>query len=152
MVDLQPGSTAVTTFSSGSTVLGRVRSGDIGAQGASPAPGALLPVTLQVALPPGVSSVTATTVASGSDEARLDALMVEPLVSQFVLGGDGHGTAVVRSAATESSSTTVLIPGQGAARVEVYSGRGRLVSARVFRGFRQVPVQLVVGGFSIVRR
>ena len=46
VVDLMPGSTAVTTWSADGKVLGRVASGDIGAQGASPAPGALLPVTL----------------------------------------------------------------------------------------------------------
>ena len=36
-----------------SSVSGRVASGDIGAQGDSPAPGALLPVTLPVTLPAG---------------------------------------------------------------------------------------------------
>ena len=51
VVDLQHGSSAVTTFRSSDTVLGTVRSGDVGPQGASPAPGALLPVTLPVTLP-----------------------------------------------------------------------------------------------------
>ena len=46
VVDLVPGSTAVTTWSANGKALGRVSSGDIGPQGASPAPGALLPVTL----------------------------------------------------------------------------------------------------------
>jgi hypothetical protein len=46
VVDLQPGSTAVSRWSAGRDPLGRVDSGDVGPQGASPAPGALLPVTL----------------------------------------------------------------------------------------------------------
>ena len=64
VVDLQPGSTAVTTFRAGDTVLGEVRSGAVGAQGDSPAPGALLPVTLPMTLPPGQQTVTATTTAT----------------------------------------------------------------------------------------
>ena len=152
VVDLQPGSTAVTTFRAGDTVLGTVRSGDIGSQGGSPAPGALLPVTLPVTLPPGQQVVTATTTATGGDEARLDALMVEPLLSRLVLGGDGHGTALVRSAATTDQQTKVSVPGSGPARVEVYDGRGRLVRASTSKASGDVPVSVVAGGFTIVRR
>ena len=43
--DLQPGSKAVTSFTA-ERPLGKVRSGDVGPQGDSAAPGALLPVTL----------------------------------------------------------------------------------------------------------
>ena len=50
VVDLVPGSTATTTWSANGRLLGRVRSGDIGEQGVSPAPGALLPVTLPCTL------------------------------------------------------------------------------------------------------
>jgi hypothetical protein len=152
VVDLQPGSTAVTTFRAGDTVLGTVRSGDIGPQGDSPAPGALLPVTLPVTLPPGQQVVTATTTATGGDEARLDALMVEPLVSRLVLGGDGHGTALLRSAATTEQQTKVSVPGSGPARIEVYDGRGRLVRASMSKVSGDVPVSVVAGGFTVVRR
>ena len=51
--------------------------------------------------------------ADGGDVARLDALMVQPLVSRMVLGGDGHGTALLRSAARRPCSTTVAVPGTG---------------------------------------
>ncbi|MEP6760459.1 MAG: hypothetical protein ABJA93_03745 [Sporichthyaceae bacterium] len=152
VVDLQPGSTAVTTFRAGDTVLGTVRSGDIGPQGDSPAPGALLPVTLPVTLPPGQRVVTATTTATGGDEARLDALMVEPLVSRLVLGGDGHGTALLRSAATTDQHRKVSVPGSGPARIEIYDGRGRLVRASTSKASGDVPVSVVAGGFTIVRR
>ena len=58
VVDLQHGSSAVTRFRSGGTVLGSVRAGAVGSQGASPAPGALLPRTLDGTLPAGSSPVT----------------------------------------------------------------------------------------------
>lgn len=156
VVDLQPGSTAVTTFRSGSRILGVVRSGDIGAQSVSSAPGALLPETLEVTLPGGATSITATTTASNGDTARLDALMIEPLVSRYVLGdGDGDsdgqgdsGTAVLRSA---SLRTTVVVPGSGTARVHVYNGAGTLV-AQSSSSAGTVPVEVRAGGFTIVRR
>ena len=152
VVDLQQGSTAVTTFTAGDTVLGRVRSGDIGPQGVSPAFGALLPVTLPVTLPPGQTSVRASTTASGADETRLDALMVEPLVSRLVLGGDGHGTALLRSAASTDRHTTVSVPGSGPATVEVYDGLGGLVARSTSKAAGAVPVLVAAGGFTIVRR
>ena len=152
VVDLQEGSTAVTTFTAGDTVLGSVRSGEVGQQGVSPAFGALLPVTLPVTLPPGQASVRASTTASGGDEARLDALMVEPLVSRYVLGGDGHGTALLRSAASSERHTTVSVPGSGPATIEVYDGLGALVARTTSRAAGAVPVRVVAGGFTIVRR
>ena len=151
VVDLQPGSTAVTTFRSGITVLGVVRSGAIGAQGVSSAPGALLPVTLQVTLPAGATSITATTTASGGDTARLDALMIEPLVSRYVLGGGDHGTAVLRSASLTTEQADVALPGNGPARVYAYDGNGALVR-QWSSGASTVPVTVRAGGFTIVRR
>lgn len=151
VVDLQPGSAAVTTFRSGTQVLGVVRSGDIGAQGDSPAPGALLPVTLAVTLPADATVITATTEASGGDTAALDAVMIEPLVSRYVLGGDGHGTALLRSASLTTEHATVVIPGKGRARVFAYNGKGRLVGERATSA-RTVKVEVRAGGFTIVRR
>ena len=151
VVDLRPGSSAVTTFRSGDRVLGVVRSGDVGAQGDSPAPGALLPVTLNVTLPAGATMITATTKASGGDTAILDALMVEPLVSRYILGGNGHGTALLRSASQVTEHTTVVLSGSGLARSSAYDGTGRLVSESSSRA-GTVPVVVPAGGFTIVRR
>jgi hypothetical protein len=151
VVDLRHGSTAVTRFTAGDTVLGRVRSGAVGAQGASPAPGALLPRTLTSVLPAGEDTVTATTTADGSDTALLDALMVQPLVSRLVLGGDGHGTALLRSAARVTKRTTVAVPGSGTADVWSYDGRGRLLSHRRSDA-SGVPAQVAPGGVTLVRR
>lgn len=151
VVSLQPGSTAVTTFRSGSQVLGIVRSGDIGQQGDSPATGALLPVTLPATLPAGATVITATTKTNGKDTAALDAVMIEPLVSRYVLGGDGHGTALLRSASLATEHVTVVVPGKGRARVSMYDDTGRLVSQRSTDA-SAVPVDVRAAGFTIVRR
>ncbi|MEP6796935.1 MAG: hypothetical protein ABI890_02250, partial [Lapillicoccus sp.] len=155
VVDLQPGSTAVTTLKVGSRVLGIVRSGAIGAQGDSPAPGSLLPVTMPLLLP-GVpagstTEVTATTVSSSGDVAKLDALMLEPKVSQLVVGGEGHGTALVRNASRLPTTSSVKLAGPGPARVETYNGAGELVAARRAEG-SQFTVQVLEGGYTIVLR
>jgi hypothetical protein len=132
-------------------VLGVVRSGDIGAQGVSSAPGALLPVTLQVTLPAGATSITATTTASGGDTARLDSVMIEPLVSRYVLGGGDHGTAVLRSASLSAEHADVVLPGIGTARTYAYDGTGHLVSQGSSNA-STVPVTVRAGGFTIIRR
>jgi hypothetical protein len=151
VVDLQHGSSAVTAFRAGRTPLGSVEVGNIGAQGASPAPGALLPRTLRRTVAGTEQSVTATTTATSGDETRLDALLVQPLVSHLVLGGDGHGTALVRSSATERQSTTVTVPGAGTADVWAYDGQGRLLSHRT-SSRSDVPVRVAPGGVTLVRR
>ena len=128
VVDLMPGSTAVTTWSAGDRVLGRVASGDIGLQGVSPAPGALLPVTLPRTLAKDATVLRVATSAAGGDEARLDAVMLEPLVSRLVLSGDGHATALLRSADSKVAHAVVRLPGRGRAVIEVYDGSARLLS------------------------
>ena len=145
VVNLQPGSTAVTTFGD----LGSVRPGAIGPQGSSPAPGALLPVTLPRTLPGGATSLTAT--ATGG-EAVLDALMLEPLLSRYVLAGAGHGTALVRSAAGTSRRTSVMVPGSGPATVEVYDDAGRRVTRSSAGRQASVSVRVLPGGFTLVLR
>jgi len=155
VVDLRPGSTAVTTFRSGDRVLGTVRSGAVGAQGDSPAPGALLPVTLKTTLPsvtPGqTTQITATTVSSGGDTAMLDALMIEPRVSRYVLGGHGHGTALLRNASGSTQATTVSVPGTGRAQVESYDNTGRRVASQWQTG-SVVKVEVLGDGYTVVRR
>jgi hypothetical protein len=153
VLDLRPGSSAVTTFRWGARVLGRVRSGDVGPQGDSPAPGALLPVSLPVTLPPGATRVTASTVASGGDTAVVDALVLEPVVSDQVLGGAGHGTALLRNALPVPQRSTLPVPGGGRATVEVFDGQGRLRAATSSSpGRGGIAVDLLPGGFTVVRR
>lgn len=151
VVDLVPGSTAVTTWSAHRTVLGRVNSGQIGAQGASPAPGALLPLTLPRELRAGVTNVVVTASAAGTDEARVDAVMLEPLVSRYVLAGDSRATALLRSASSRVERTVVRLAGDGPAVVEVFDGSARLLSRSTTRA-RTVAVTVTPGGFTVVRR
>ncbi len=151
VVDLMPGSTAVTTWSARRQVLGRVASGDIGEQGASPAPGALLPVTLPGTLSKQDTVVKVATRSAAGDEARLDAVMLEPLVSRLVLSGDGHATALLRSADRQVSHTVVRLPGRGRAVVEVYDDAARLLSRSTSAG-RTMRVTVAPGGFTIVMR
>ncbi len=149
--DLRPGSAAVTTFRADDRLLGRVASGRVGEQGDSPAPGALLPVTIPRTLPAAATALSATTVTDAGDPAVLDAVMLEPLVSRLVLSGDGHGTVLLRSASTTAERTRVWVPGSGTARVSTYDGRGDLVSTSTGTG-RSVRVTLPAGGFALARR
>jgi hypothetical protein len=165
VLDLVPGSKAVTTWTASGPAgpsagpkpgpkgaeLGKVASGDIGAQGASPAPGALLPVTLPGKLSRTATAIRAAAASSRGDEARVDAVMLEPLVSRYVLGGDGHGSALLRSASTKVEHATVRVPGAGSATVEVYDGTARLLHRSTSRG-QNVPVTVAPGGFTLVRR
>ncbi|MGZ8743009.1 MAG: hypothetical protein ACXWXO_08810 [Nocardioides sp.] len=151
VVDLRPGSQAETTFRENEKVLGTADSGDIGAQGDSPAPGALLPVTLPEPLPAGATELTATTATVDGDPARLDAVMIEPLVSRLVLRGDGHGTALLRSASAKAERAQVRVAGTGPARVNAYDGRGVLVASTLSKA-ATVSVTVPAGGFVLIRR
>jgi len=149
--NLEPGSKAITTFRSGRRTLGEVRSGDIGRQGDSPAPGALLPVTLPRTLPLGATGLAATARHATADPAILDAVMLEPRVSRLVLSGRRHGTALLSSASDHPQRARVHVAGRGRARVASYSGNGRLVDVHLSRG-ETVAVTVPAGGFTFVRR
>ena len=118
------------------------------------APRALLPVTLPNTLPVGVGAVTATEAAKGSDAAILDAIMVEPVVSRYVLGSGDHGTALLRSADTSDNWATVAVPGHGKLLVEVYDSTGALreQSQSGSANTATVNVHVLAGGFTLVRR
>jgi hypothetical protein len=151
VVDLEHGSSAVTTFSAGGRSLGRVRSGAVGAQGDSPAPGALLPTTLPGVVGAGTGTLVASTSASGSDTARLDAVMLEPVVSRLVLAGPGGATALLSSRSRHAEHTVVDVAGDGRASVESYDKRGRLVRSTTSRA-AHVRVVVPPGGFAVVTR
>jgi hypothetical protein len=148
VVDLQHGTTGTTTFTGSGRRLGVVHAGDIGPSGDSAGPGALLPVTLPNTLGAATRTVRAATT---GDETRLDALMVQPLVTRVVLSGRRHGTALLRSAATTAQRVQVRVPGAGTAQVWSYDGRGVLQRHTTGSG-RSVRVTIVPGGFALVRR
>ncbi|MER7272140.1 hypothetical protein ABT344_28010 [Micromonospora carbonacea] len=155
VVDLAPGASAVTRWAGVSgdgreLPLGQVRHGRAGAQGASPAPGVLLPVTPSGPgeLPAGATALVAT---AAGDGAVVDAVMLEPLLSRFVVAGGGHATAVLRSAARTPRTATVTLPGAGRAVVEAYDSAGARRSRTVVSG-ATVPAVVLPGGFTVVRR
>ena len=106
---------------------------------------------MPVTLPAGADRLSATTATGSGDPAALDAVMLEPLVSRLVLAGDGHGTALLRSASTTSERTQVRVAGAGLARVQTFDGRGRPVASSVTPA-RTVTVTVPAGGFALVRR
>ena len=79
--------------------------------------------------------------------------MIEPLVSQLVLGGDGHGTALLRSAAAGTEHAHVAGPRQrhrdGLSRT---TARGRPRRRTGSAAARPSPVTVPAGGFTLVRR
>ena len=151
VVDLMPGSTAITTWSAQKTVLGHVAAGEIGPQGASPAPGALLPVTLASELTKNSTTIRVETRSLGGDEARIDAVMLEPLLSRYILAGGGHATALLRSADSKVARAHVRVPGSGPAEITMYDGMANLLSRSTTRA-RTVTAAVAPGGFTLVRR
>ncbi|MEU7870328.1 hypothetical protein [Dactylosporangium sp. NPDC049140] len=147
IVDLQPASAAVTRWSSANQMLGTVQHGCIGPQGTSPAPGALLPVTLDGELPVGQTDLVAT--ASGGD-AVLDAVVLEPLVSRYVIDGAGHTTVLLRSAARTAQTVTVAVAGSGSAVAETYDDTGVQCRRGTASG-STVRAVVLPGGFTVVQ-
>jgi len=140
VVDLVPTPAGRTTWTSGGRTLGSIDHGSGGAQGVSPAPGALLPVTLRGTLPTGATTLAATTSAGVS---TVDAVLLRPEVSQVVYG---H-SALLQSAATGPRTRTVAVPGR--ATVRSYDGTGREVGRTVATG-PTVTVRVVAGGFTVL--
>lgn len=143
VVNRVSGRAGASTFSTGGDPIGRVGYGGGGAQGDSPAPGALVALTLAANLPADATELTARTVGDG----QLDALLVTPLVSSLVMQGDGHEVALLNSVATTSQHRSVRLPGATASVATAYDSLGRLSAV----GFGRSSVDLVVppGGFGI---
>ncbi len=148
VADLVDGGSGALEFAAGPVALGTLRYGSAGPQGASPAPGALTPVTLGEPLPAGADRITAT--GTGGPGA-LDALLVQPLVSQLVTGSDGHGVALLRSAADSARTVDVPLPGTGQATVTSYDATGRPQQVRTATG-GTVRAAVLPGGFTLVTR
>jgi hypothetical protein len=134
-----PGPGAISSFS-----LGSVSYGGGGAQGVSPAPGALLPVALPRYLPAGAMKLTATGV-RGSGE--LDALLLTPLVSTLVTQGNGGGVVLLSSIAGAERRTMIDVPGSALATARSYDDQGRPVG-RV-TGRAAITVEVPAGGFVV---
>jgi hypothetical protein len=95
--------------------------------------------------------LSASSVATGGDTARLDAIMLEPVVSRLVLGGDQHGTALLSNASDQPQKARVTLDGVGSARIESYDGSGHLVAVGSSSA-STLSVTVPARGFTFVRR
>ena len=96
IVNRGPGPGAVSDFTAGTERLGAAQYGGGGAQGISPAPDALLPVTL-----PGILRANATQLAASTlgGTGQLDAILLTPLIAVLITTGDGRSVALLNSEA-----------------------------------------------------
>jgi len=140
VVNKVPGN-GTTSWSAGGTRLGTVDH-DGAPQGASPAPGALLPVTLRTPLSPTATTLTA----SATGESTVDALLLRPEVTQVVYG---HA-ALLQSAASGPRVRPVAVPAGARVTVLSYDGAGRPAGRTTATGPR-VPAPVVAGGFTLLR-
>jgi hypothetical protein len=140
VINQAPGPGAVSAFGG----LGRIRYGGGGAQGVSPAPGALVPVAVPRYLPAGATSLSMTGVRGGGE---LDALLLTPLVSTLVAAGNGAGVVLLSSVAGVSRTAEIDVPGLGLAIARSYDDRGR--SAGVASGQGAITVEVPAGGFVV---
>ena len=107
---------------------------------------------MPVTLPAGRRRLSATTATGAGDPAALDAVMLEPLVSRLVLAGDGHGTALLRSASTTSERTQVRVAGHRPGAVRDLRRPRPSGRVRGHAAARTVTVTVPAGGFALVRR
>lgn len=116
---------------------------DGGPQGVSPAPGALLPVTLPAPLSPGATTVVTARV---TGESTVDGVLLRPEVSQVVFGN----TALLQNAANGQRVHPVTVSTTGPVTVLSYDGRGRLLH-RTTGGGPTVRAPVAKGGFTVLR-
>lgn len=122
----------------------------VGAQGLSAVPGALLPLPLRRPVPAGVTSVSASVPAGPSASAwpgavELDALLVRPEVSRLTLAGaDGARAELLHSAAATPRRVAVVGPGT----VRVYDDSGRRRTSRELAG--PATITLRPGDFAVL--
>jgi hypothetical protein len=148
IVNRVPGPGAVSDFAAGTVRLGAVQYGGGGAQGVSPAPGALLPVTLPAALPAAAVQLTASTLGGTG---QLDAVLLTPLIAVMITAGDGHSIALLNSEADTQRARTIQLPGTGRTVATSYDDHGRPWRVTVSTD-STITVPVPAGGFAIVQR
>ena len=139
---------AISAWRTGRQPLGVLKH-HVGEQGISPASGALLPQTLQLRMPAGLSDVT---VHNLRGTLALDALIVRPLIGRVAVAatpsaGDGRSIVLLHSSRARAATAEV---GKANATSEVrgYDASGHLVSETTLSGVGAARV--VGGGFTVV--
>ena len=148
IINRVPGPAALSDFTTTTGGLGAIRYGGGGAQGVSPAPGALLPFTVPNTLPAAAVQLTATT---RSGTGQLDAVLLTPLLAALVTAGDGHSVALLNSEADTQRTRTVELPGTGRSVAISYDDQGRLWRVTISTD-ATVTVPVPPGGFAVVQR
>ncbi|GAA2224881.1 hypothetical protein N1031_05080 [Herbiconiux moechotypicola] len=114
--------TPVTRWTAGRLPLGTIES-EVGAQGITPVPGALLPVRLPVPVPAGAPEVRVT---ATDGTAQLDALLVRPAVATFAASGEHAAVQLVQNG-LRTPVPVRIGPADREATVHVYDSSGVLV-------------------------
>jgi hypothetical protein len=148
IVNRVPGPGAVSDFAAGTESLGTAHYGGGGAQGISPAPDALLPVTLPGILPAAATQLTASTLDGGG---QLDAIQLTPLIAVLITTGNGHSVAMLNSEADTQGTRTIQLPGTGRAVATSYDRQGRPWRV-IISTDPAITVPVPAGGFAIVQR
>jgi hypothetical protein len=116
----------------------------VGGQGITAAPGALLPLSLNSAVPAGNEEIS---VVSIGGTVALDALIVRPEISRLALAGDGVAAELVHSASRTGQLVTVGHPG-AVAVVRSYDASGALVAEQTIEGSARITLK--PGGFAAI--
>jgi hypothetical protein len=141
-VEKRTAETPQSKWTQGRKQLGDLRS-EVGEKGITEASGALLPQKLKKTVPAGVDSVT---VEGQRGTTQVDDLLVRPVVSRLVVGGDGR-TELVRNSTAAKQDTTI---GEAATSgsLRVYDRDGRLLQEKRVSG--ETRIDLPKEGFAIL--
>jgi hypothetical protein len=138
---------ARTSWHADGAAIGTINHGTAGAQGISPAPGTLLPVSLTKPVPAG----TTLTAVCSTGPVRIDALLVEPVVATLVMAGPGAALALLRNGDQVPHIRSVTLPGTGPVVIETYDNQSRPYDRQTsLQG--TVLVDVPSGGFATVTR
>ncbi|MET0965267.1 MAG: hypothetical protein ABWZ02_02655 [Nakamurella sp.] len=148
VVELAPGSAARSTVNAGRTTLGKVRFGDVGAQGNAPSPTELKPIELNKTIGPGAVTVSISTTGGTGN---IDALLVMPEIATLAADGGGHAVTLMTSKSGTAEHRTITVAGTGPATVTSYDKNGRQLSQHRSTSTR-LTVGVAAGGFTITVR
>ncbi len=116
---------------------------EVGSKGITEASGALLPQLLKKTVPAKADSVT---VEGQRGETKVDNLLVRPVVSRVVVGGDGR-TELVRNSTSGKQKSTIGEAGTNGS-LRVYDRDGKLVQEKQVSG--ETRIDLPKEGFAIL--
>ncbi len=116
---------------------------EVGSKGITEASGALLPQLLKKTVPAKADSVT---VEGQRGETKVDNLLVRPVVSRVVVGGDGR-TELVRNSTSGKQKSTIGEAGTNGS-LRVYDRDGKLVQEKQVSG--ETRIELPKEGFAIL--